>query len=88
MYGHSWTPLVSRAIGKNYCLWRKNLRSRLVRKFKHMFLVFKQYYKYFHTFFHPHAFKKKKTKNYHLNTPTKQYLNFGGLKRTLYHVRI
>ena len=34
----------------------------LVREFKHMFLVLKQYYMYFHTFFHPHVFPKKKIK--------------------------
>ena len=27
-------------------------------EFKHMFLVFKQHYTHFHTFFHPHVFPK------------------------------
>ena len=36
-----------------------------------MFSVFKQYYTYFYTFFHPHVFKKKKTENCCLNTCTK-----------------
>ena len=34
------------------------LRVCLIHVFKHMFSVFKQYYTYFHTFFHPHVFSK------------------------------
>ena len=36
------------------------LRACLVHVFKHMFLVFKQYYTYFHTLFYPYVFPKKK----------------------------
>ena len=50
-----------------------------------MFSVFKQYYTYFHTFFHPHI----KIKNSCLNTHTKQALkipdieyNFLGTHKT------
>ena len=31
----------------------------LVRKFKYTFLVFKQHYNYFYTFFHSYVFPKK-----------------------------
>jgi len=34
------------------------LRVCLVHILKHMFLVFKQYYTYFHIFFHPHVYQK------------------------------
>ena len=34
------------------------LRRRLVRYFEQQFSVFKQYYMYFHTLFHPHIFSK------------------------------
>ena len=34
------------------------LSARLVHVFKHMFSVFKQYYTYFRTLFHPHVFPK------------------------------
>ena len=44
---------------------------RLVREFKHIFLVFKQYYTYFHTFFHPTHISKK-TKKCCLNKRTKR----------------
>ena len=44
--------------------------ARLVCKLKHMFLVFKQYYTYFHTLFYPHVFPKK-IENYCLNTRIK-----------------
>ena len=36
----------------------KTIKSRLVQEFKHMFSVFKQHYKYFHTLFHPHVVPK------------------------------
>ena len=36
---------------------KKKLRSCLVWQLKHMFLVFKQYYMYFHIFFHLHVFQ-------------------------------
>ena len=44
--------------------------ARLVHAFKYMFLVFKQYYTYFHIFFHPHVFQKK-ADNCYLNAHTK-----------------
>ena len=37
----------------------KKSRVYLVHDFKHMFLVYKQYYMYFHILFHPHMFSKK-----------------------------
>ena len=36
----------------------RHLGARLVHVFKHMFSIFKQYYMYFHTFFHSHVFSK------------------------------
>ena len=37
----------------------KKFRVRLVYVIKQMFLVFKQYYAYFHIFFYSHVFSKK-----------------------------
>ena len=37
-----------------------NILIRLIRKFKHMFSVFKQHSTYLYTFFHLYVFKKKK----------------------------
>ena len=46
------------------------LRSYLVYQLKHMFLVFKQHYMYFHTLFYPYVFIKK-IENCCLNKHTK-----------------
>ena len=40
-------------------LYNVILMAHLVHKLKYMFSVFKQYYMYFHTSFHPHVFPKK-----------------------------
>ena len=37
----------------------QQLRDRFVYEFKHTFSVFKQYYTYFYTFFHPYIFSIK-----------------------------
>ena len=34
------------------------MKAHLVHVFKHIFLVFKQYYTYFHTLFHSHVYPK------------------------------
>ena len=39
-------------------LFPKNLRGCLIHVLKQQFLVFKQYYTYFYTFFNPHIFSK------------------------------
>ena len=49
-------------------------RPCLVCEFKHMFLVFKQHYTYFHTLFYSYIFPKK-TENCCLNTCTKRALS-------------
>jgi len=39
-------------------LFQINTWSRLAQEFKHMFLVFKQHYTYFHILFHLYVFPK------------------------------
>ena len=50
-------------------------RGCLVYQLKNMFLIFKQYYKYFYTLVYSHVFKKK-NENCCLNIRTKQALVF------------
>ena len=55
----------------------KILRGCLVCVFKQPFLVFKQHFTYFHTFFHPHVFSQMFSNNnfQFLNTCTKRTLS-------------
>ena len=43
------------------CYFNTQNTTSLVEHLKHMFLVFKQNYIHFHTFFHPHIFQKIQT---------------------------
>ena len=51
-----------------------SIKGRMLSVFKHMFLIFKQYYTYFYIFFHSYIFFKK-IKNCYLNICTKQTLS-------------
>ena len=54
------------------------VKGCLVSVSKQQFSIFKQYFKYFHTFFHSHVFPQKFLNNnfQFLNTYTKRVLNF------------
>ena len=52
-----------------------SIKGRMLSVFKHMFLIFKQYYTYFYIFFHSYIFFKK-IKNYYLNIWTLSIFNF------------
>ena len=53
------TPHPSKKKKLFYSVLALFLRCLGIHVFEHMFSVFKQYYTYFHTLFHPHIFLKK-----------------------------
>ena len=66
--------------------WLVNTKGCLVCIFKQPFSVFKQHFRYFHTFFHPHVFPPMFLNNNFqvLNTCIKRILNSPDLQEETY----